>query len=164
MMQKINWIEEKILSQDHLMQRCAAWRASGLKIVFTNGCFDILHRGHLDYLARAASFGNKLVVGVNSDASVKRLKGAQRPVIGQDDRLFALASLMVVDAVCFFEEDTPKGIIEALKPEVLAKGGDYSIDKIVGAADVLARGGAVEIIPFVAGYSTTDLIEKINSL
>ncbi|MEO6832782.1 MAG: D-glycero-beta-D-manno-heptose 1-phosphate adenylyltransferase [Chitinophagaceae bacterium] len=164
MTQKLQWIQEKILDQNHLKQRCAAWRASGMNIVFTNGCFDILHRGHLDYLARAASFGNKLVVGVNSDVSVRRLKGAQRPVIAQDDRLFALASLLWVDAVCLFEEDTPKEIIEALKPDVLAKGGDYTLDKIVGADSVLARGGRVEVIPFVVGYSTTGLIEKIHLL
>lgn len=164
MMQKLQWIQEKILSQHQLKQRCAAWRASGLNIVFTNGCFDILHRGHLDYLARAASFGNKLVVGVNSDASVKRLKGQTRPIIGQDDRMFALASLLVVDAVCCFEVDTPLEIIQAFQAEVLAKGGDYTVDKIVGAKEVLAWGGSVEIIPFVAGYSTTGLIEKIHLL
>jgi len=164
MMQKLQWIQERIFDQKKLIQHCAACKASGQSIVFTNGCFDILHKGHLDYLARAASFGNKLVVGVNTDASVKRLKGSQRPVVSQEDRLFALASLLVVDAVCLFEEDTPAALIEALQPDVLAKGGDYTIDTIVGARSVIDRGGTVEIIPFVNGYSTTLLIEKIHKL
>ena len=163
-MQKLQWIQQRIFERAHLAQSCAAWRAAGRTIVFTNGCFDLLHRGHLDYLARAASLGNILVVGVNSDASVKRLKGDQRPVIAQEDRLFALASLLVADAVCLFDEDTPADIIAAVHPDVLAKGGDYSIDNIVGAKDVLARGGRVEILPFVTGYSTTGLIDKIHAL
>jgi len=164
MTQKLDWISSKILNQKQLQQRCAAWRASGQNIVFTNGCFDILHRGHLDYLARAASLGSRLVVALNSDASVKRLKGAQRPVIAETDRLFAIAALHVVDAVCLFEEDTPKEIIDLLQPDILAKGGDYDIETIVGAEAVLARGGRVAIIPFVEGYSTTGLIAKIHAL
>jgi rfaE bifunctional protein nucleotidyltransferase chain/domain len=159
------WIQSKILdSRKHLAQRCAAWKASGQTVVFTNGCFDILHRGHLEYLAHAAGMGNRLVIGVNTDASVKRLKGPLRPVISESDRLFALASLLVVDAVCLFDEDTPAEMIEAVRPDVLAKGGDYTIDTIVGAREVLARGGRVEVIPFVEGYSTTGLIEKIHNL
>ncbi len=162
---KLQWIQQKIYSsRDVLAQHCAALRGSGKTIVFTNGCFDILHHGHLDYLARAASFGNALIVGVNTDASVKRLKGPLRPVNNQDDRLLALASLLVVDAVVLFEEDTPAELIEILKPDVLAKGGDYTIDRIVGARETVARGGRVEVIPFVEGYSTTGLIEKIHRL
>lgn len=159
---KLQWIQSRILSREHLAQHCAALRASGRSIVFTNGCFDILHRGHLDYLARAAGFGTALVVGVNSDASVRRLKGASRPVNGEQDRLFALASLLVVDAVCLFDEDTPLALIKELKPDVLAKGGDYNIDTVIGAPEVIGRGGRVEIIPFVEGYSTTALIEKMR--
>ena len=140
------------------------WRASGKKIVFTNGCFDILHHGHLAYLAQAASFGNILMVGVNSDASVKRLKGQDRPLTHENDRAFQLASLLVVDAVCIFDEDTPKELIELVRPNVLAKGGDYSIETIVGADFILNNGGSVEVIPFVNGYSTTSIIEHIKKL
>jgi rfaE bifunctional protein nucleotidyltransferase chain/domain len=164
MTHKHQWIQNRILDRTGLVRSCAAWRASGRSVVFTNGCFDILHRGHLDYLSRAASFGNMLVVGVNSDASVRRLKGPLRPVNNEADRLYALASLLVVDAVCLFDEDTPAALIEAVRPDVLAKGGDYTIDTIVGAREVQARGGRVEVIPFVPGYSTTGLIEKIHSL
>jgi D-beta-D-heptose 7-phosphate kinase/D-beta-D-heptose 1-phosphate adenosyltransferase len=159
---KLQWIQSRILSRKHLARHCAALRASGRTVVFTNGCFDILHRGHLDYLARAADFGNALVVGVNTDASVRRLKGPSRPVHNEQDRLFALASLLVVNAVCLFDEDTPLSLIEELKPDVLAKGGDYSVETIVGAPEVMARGGRVEVIPFVEGYSTTALIEKLR--
>jgi D-beta-D-heptose 7-phosphate kinase/D-beta-D-heptose 1-phosphate adenosyltransferase len=164
MTQKLRWIENRILDRAALAHRCSAWRGAGRSVVFTNGCFDILHRGHLDYLGRAASFGNMLVVGINTDASVRRLKGPLRPVNNEADRAFAIASLLVVDAVCLFEEDTPAELIEAVRPDVLAKGGDYTIDGIVGAREVLARGGRVEVIPFVEGYSTTGLIEKIHSL
>ena len=164
MTDKLQWIQSRILDRTSLVRSCSAWRGSGRTVVFTNGCFDILHRGHFDYLARAASLGNMLVVGVNTDASVRRLKGPQRPVNGEQDRLLALASLLVVDAVCLFDEDTPAALIEAVQPDVLAKGGDYSIDGIVGADTVLARGGKVEVIPFVTGYSTTGLIEKLHAL
>jgi rfaE bifunctional protein nucleotidyltransferase chain/domain len=161
---KLQWIQNKILDRPALMRKCAAWHVTGNRIVFTNGVFDILHLGHLDYLARAADFGNRLVIGVNTDASVRRLKGEERPINIEDDRLFALASLLVVDAVCLFDEDTPAELIAALKPDVLAKGGDYTVDTIVGAKDVMARGGSVEVIPFVTGYSTTGLIGKIRGL
>lgn len=164
MTNKLEWIRQRIVEPDRLRHRIAGWRGSGQRIVFTNGCFDILHHGHLDYLARAASLGNRLVVAVNSDASVRRLKGPLRPVNGQDDRLLALAALLVVDAVCVFEEDTPAEIIRLLQPDVLAKGGDYTIDTIIGADTVIANGGQVEVIPFVEGYSTTGLIEKIVKL
>jgi D-beta-D-heptose 7-phosphate kinase/D-beta-D-heptose 1-phosphate adenosyltransferase len=160
---KLQWIQTRIFdSRETFVHHCAATRAAGRSVVFTNGCFDILHRGHLEYLANAASLGNTLVVGVNSDASVKRLKGPLRPVNNEQDRLFALASLLMVDSVCLFDEDTPLSLIEAVKPDVLVKGGDYTIDTIVGAREVLANGGKVEVIPFVEGYSTTGLIEKIH--
>lgn len=160
---KLQWVQTKIFSSREVIARhCAALRAAGRSVVFTNGCFDILHRGHLDYLSRAASLGNALIVGVNTDSSVRRLKGPLRPVNNEQDRLFALASLLVVDSVCLFDEDTPAELIEAIKPDVLAKGGDYTIDTIVGAREVQARGGRVEVIPFVEGYSTTSLIEKIR--
>ena len=161
-MHKLEWIQNKIFSRDSLYKHCNSWRALGKKIVFTNGCFDILHRGHLDYLARAADFGNILVIGVNTDASVKRLKGDSRPLVNEQDRLFQLASLVYV--VCLFDEDTPQELIEIVKPDVLAKGGDYTINTIVGADFVAKNGGRVEVIPFVEGYSTTGLIDNIKKL
>jgi D-glycero-beta-D-manno-heptose 1-phosphate adenylyltransferase len=163
-MHKLEWIQNKIYTRESLDRHCNSWRALGKKIVFTNGCFDILHHGHLDYLARAADHGNILVVGVNTDASVKRLKGENRPLVNEQDRLFQLAALMYVDAVCLFDEDTPKELIELVKPDVLAKGGDYTIDTIVGADLVQKNGGRVEVIPFVEGYSTTGLIANIKKL
>ncbi len=164
MMHKLQWIQRKIHSRQTLVRQCNIWRQSSSRIVFTNGCFDILHHGHLDYLARAADYGNVLVVGVNTDASVRKLKGPDRPVTSESDRAFQLASLLCVDAVCLFEEETPLSLIETIKPDVLVKGGDYTIDRIVGADFVQQNGGSVEIIPFVQGYSTTGLIERIRTL
>lgn len=161
---KVDWLHAKILSREALKRKCNSWRGSGKKIVFTNGCFDLLHTGHLDYLARAASLGNILVVGLNADGSVKRLKGPERPINNQDDRALALAALLLVDAVCIFEEDTPLELIQAVKPDVLAKGGDYTPETIVGAPFVTERGGEVAVIPFVEGYSTTGLLAKIRAL
>ncbi len=163
-MDRIQWITNKIFTRDALVRHCNALRTTGKKIVFTNGCFDILHHGHLDLLAKAADMGDVLVAGVNSDASVKRLKGDDRPVNTEADRAFQLASLLCVDAVCLFEEDTPAGLIEAIRPDVLVKGGDYTVDRIAGADFVLQQGGAVEIIPFVPGYATTALIARIKKL
>ncbi len=163
-MQKLQWIQNKIYSGEAMRQQCNVWRASGRKIVFTNGCFDILHHGHLTLLAEAAEFGNKLILALNTDASVKRLKGPERPITHEQDRAFQAASLLCVDAVCLFDEDTPEALIKTLKPDVLVKGGDYTIDTIVGADFVLANGGTVEIIPFVQGYSTTSIIGKIKKL
>ena len=161
---KTDWLYRKIMGREALARKCNSWRGSGKKIVFTNGCFDLLHTGHLDYLARAASLGNILIVGLNSDPSIKRLKGPERPVNVQSDRALALAALLLVDAVCVFEEDTPLALIEAVKPDVLAKGGDYTPETIVGAPFVTRNGGEVAIIPFVEGYSTTGLLKKIRSL
>jgi rfaE bifunctional protein nucleotidyltransferase chain/domain len=163
-MQKLQWVLHKIYERESLVRACNAWRATGKKIVFTNGCFDILHHGHLDLLARAADFGNILIVGVNTDSSVHRLKGPDRPVTNEADRAFQVASLLCTDAVCLFDEDTPEALIKLIKPDVLVKGGDYTIDKIVGAEFVRSNGGTVEIIPFVEGYSTTSIISKIKSL
>jgi D-glycero-beta-D-manno-heptose 1-phosphate adenylyltransferase len=163
-MDKIQWITDKIVNREVLKHRVNGAKALGKKIVFTNGVFDILHHGHLDYLAQAASLGNLLVVGVNSDASVKRLKGEERPLNHEQDRAFQLASLMFVDAVCIFEQDTPIELIELVQPHVLAKGGDYTLNTIVGADFVLQHGGKVEVIPFVNGYSTTSLIDRIKKL
>lgn len=163
-MSKLEWIKNKVLSREALVHHCNAAKVTGKKIVFTNGCFDILHHGHLDLLAKAADNGNMLIVGVNTDASVKRLKGPDRPVNHELDRAFQLASLLCVDAVCLFDEDTPRELIEAVQPDVLVKGGDYTIDKIVGAGFVQARGGEVVVVPFVQGYSTSSLIDRIKKL
>src|ERR1700761_6009905 len=142
-MHKLQWIQSKIMAHGALQSHCNIWRSAGKKIVFTNGCFDILHHGHLDLLARAADLGNILVVGINTDASVKRLKGADRPVTNEQDRAFQLASLLCVDAVCLFDEDTPETLIEMVKPDILVKGGDYTIDTIVGSSFVKANDGTV---------------------
>ncbi|RYD56637.1 MAG: D-glycero-beta-D-manno-heptose 1-phosphate adenylyltransferase [Sphingobacteriales bacterium] len=164
-MHKLDWIKSKIAADtDQLVRKCHAWRMLGKKIVFTNGCFDILHHGHLDLLAKAADLGNILIVGLNTDQSVKRLKGPERPVNHEQDRALQMASLLCVDAVCLFDEDTPAELIQIIQPDVLVKGGDYTLDKIVGADYVISRGGSVEIIPFVAGYSTSSLIANIKKL
>lgn len=134
----------------------------GKKIVFTNGCFDILHRGHVTYLAEARKLGDLLVLGVNSDASVKRLKGPERPINNETDRAFVLSQLKSVDFVEIFTEDTPLNLILTVKPDALVKGGDWRIDQIVGGKEVQANGGHVYSLNFVDGYSTTSLIEKIQ--
>ena len=138
------------------------WKFKNEKIVFTNGCFDILHRGHLEYLLQASSLGHRLIVGLNSDYSVSRLKGPTRPVNKIDDRAFALASLRFTDLIIPFEEDTPLELIEFLQPDILVKGGDYTIENIVGAKETIQRGGRVEVLNFKDGYSTTSLIDKMK--
>ena len=137
------------------------WGQAGDTIVFTNGCFDLLHRGHIDSLLKAASFGNRLIVGLNSDASVRKLKGENRPLIDQQSRAIALASLIMVDAVIIFDEETPYELIKAIQPDVLVKGSEYQLEEIAGFDIVLAKGGRVERIDLTEGFSTTSLIEKI---
>lgn len=149
----------KILSLD----AARAFRAGAGAVVFTNGVFDVLHRGHVAYLARARAEGDALIVGLNTDASVRRLgKGSDRPLNGEQDRAFVLAALESVDAVVLFGEDTPRDLIAALQPDVLAKGADYALDAIVGADIVTARGGRVVRVPLEDGYSTTNLIKKVT--
>lgn len=152
----------KIFSLPELLQRIEFWKRMGDSIVFTNGCFDILHSGHLQLLNGCAQLGERVIVGVNSDASVKRLKGENRPVNNEQARLQLLASIMFTDAVVLFEEDTPENLILAVKPDVLVKGGDWAIDKIVGAAFVQSYGGMVKTIPYLAGNSTTAIIERLK--
>jgi len=135
----------------------------GRSIVFTNGVFDILHPGHIFSLSQAAKEADFLIVGLNSDESVKRLKGKQRPINHQDSRALLLASLLMVDVVVIFEEDTPLQLINTIKPDVLVKGGDYTIEQIVGAKEVIEQGGRVVINPLVDGYSTTTIIEKLKT-
>ena len=135
-----------------------------MKTVFTNGCFDILHRGHIQYLNEARALGDKLIIGLNSDASVRRLKGAQRPVNSEEDRKFVLENLKSVDEVIIFNEDTPLSLIERVEPDILVKGGDWKVEDIVGHELVLSNGGVVESLSFKSGYSTTSVLEKIKSL
>ncbi len=163
-MKNIAAIEEKIYTLTALIRRVAGWRLNGKKVAFTNGVFDLLHEGHIYSLSQAASEASYLIVGVNADSSVKRLKGESRPVNNQQSRALLLASLLVVDAVVVFEEDTPHQLITSLLPDVLVKGGDYTVDSIVGAKEVIANGGRVVINPIVAGFSTTSLIEKMSHL
>jgi len=141
-----------------------SWRHEGKKVVFANGCFDVLHPGHITYLQDAKAKGDVLVVGVNDDASIRRLKGETRPVNPLADRMCMLSALSSVDWVIPFSEDTPLRLILALQPDVLVKGGDYTIDNIVGAPEVLQAGGEVCVIPFVQGYSSTRLIQRIQQL
>jgi len=153
--------DQKILARDELVRRHGRPRSH--RLIFTNGCFDLLHRGHVSYLNAARSLGDVLVVGVNTDASVRRLaKGASRPLVGEEDRAYVLASLACVDAVTLFDEDTPLALVSALLPDVLVKGGDYGVDEVVGRREVEAAGGRVELIPVVEGYSTTALIQRIR--
>jgi rfaE bifunctional protein nucleotidyltransferase chain/domain len=142
-----------------LEAKLKAWHKNGEQVVFTNGCFDILHRGHADYLAKAADLGSKLIVAVNTDASVRKLKGETRPIQDEQSRLFILASLACVDAVILFDEDTPYELIQKVQPDILVKGSDYSPENIVGYDIVTAKGGKVKTIDFMPGYSTS-LIEK----
>ncbi|MEA2062515.1 MAG: D-glycero-beta-D-manno-heptose 1-phosphate adenylyltransferase [Gemmatimonadota bacterium] len=157
-------VREKIFSLKDLLPELESHRSQGRKIVFTNGCFDIIHSGHILYMEDARACGDLLVVGLNSDDSVKRLKGPERPLNPQQDRAIQLAGLASVDYVTFFGEDTPKLLIEAVQPDVLVKGGDWPVEKIVGHEFVFARGGQVHSLPFRQGYSTTGLIEKIRTL
>lgn len=151
--------DEKVVALQALQERVAGWRSRGLRIVFTNGCFDLLHVGHVRLLQQARRMGDRLVVALNSDRSVRRLKGRNRPVVNAADRAQVLAALAAVDAVVLFDEETPLLLIEALRPDVLVKGGDYTEDEVVGAAQVRAWGGRLELVPLVAGRSTTDLID-----
>jgi rfaE bifunctional protein nucleotidyltransferase chain/domain len=152
----------KILTRAAVHRRVAALRRRGKRIVFTNGCFDLIHPGHVRYLRAAKRLGDVLVVGVNSDASVRRLKGASRPLVSQRDRCEVLAALEMVDYVTVFSEDTPYALMQAVQPDVLVKGGDWAPDQIVGADIVRARGGVVRSLRFAKGYSTTALAEKIR--
>jgi len=153
-------IESKIFTLENLIQKLE--NRGSLKIVFTNGCFDILHRGHVTYLHEAKKLGDFLIVGVNSDSSVSKLKGPSRPIQNEHDRLFILASLESVDAVILFTEDTPKKLIEELLPNVLVKGGDYQINEMVGHEIVLASGGLVTTIPFIEDKSTSNIVKKMQ--
>jgi D-glycero-beta-D-manno-heptose 1-phosphate adenylyltransferase len=161
-MRKPDIIQHKLFTVDDLVRRISQWKFLGKTVAFTNGCFDILHRGHIYSLSQAAAEADYLVVGLNSDASTRGLKGPGRPINDEQSRALVLASLLMVDAVVIFDEPTPLNLITALKPDVLVKGGDYTIDNIVGAKEVMEHGGRVVINPIVEGFSTTSIIQKIS--
>lgn len=154
----------KIVGLDRACKEIGNWKENGLKIVFTNGCFDILHPGHIDYLEKARDLGGKLVVGLNTDKSVRKIKGFGRPIMKLEDRGRMLASLAFVDMVVPFEEETPIKLIKSIAPDILVKGKDYEIENIVGADFVMANGGEVKTIDLLKGYSTSEIIEKIKRI
>ena len=154
-------IEQKIVGRDFFKEN--ALKLHQQKVVFTNGCFDVLHFGHVHYLLEARKLGDILVVGLNSDDSVRRLKGPARPINGEKERAFVLAALNCVDYIVIFEEDTPENLIKVVQPDVLVKGGDYTIDNIVGADFVMQNGGTVTTLSFVEGYSSTHVIEQLKT-
>lgn len=156
--------ENKIVSLEEASKRAEDWQKEGKKIVFTNGCFDIVHLGHIDYLEKARNLGDKLILGLNTDASVKRLKGETRPVVNEYARSRMMAAFEFIDAVILFDEPTPLEVIQEIQPDILVKGDDYVVETIVGADFVMGKGGEVKTIPLVKGYSTTSLIEKIKQI
>lgn len=153
----------KICTLAEAKSRRSVWKRENQQVVFTNGCFDILHLGHVDYLEKARQTGTKMIVGVNADSSVRQLKGPSRPVNNEYARARILAALEFVDLVIIFEEETPLNLINELLPDILVKGDDYSIDTIVGAKEVIAHGGKVTTIPLVPTYSTTNIIQKLKN-
>ena len=157
-----NQLKEKVVSQDQALKELKTWREKNKKIVFTNGCFDIIHPGHIDYLSQARDLGDILVLGLNTDQSVRRLnKGSNRPINDERTRAYVLAGLASVDLIVFFDEETPYNLIKLLQPNVLVKGKDYEVEKIIGFDILKENGGEVITIPFLEGYSTSSLIKKI---
>lgn len=163
-MTKQEAIHQKILTPQTLSQLLAYWQFKEFRIVFTNGCFDIIHLGHIDYLSKAADLGDKLIIGLNTDASTRRLKGPTRPINDEHSRAMILASLSFVDAVVFFDEDTPYELIKTIQPDILVKGADYKPEDIVGYDIVMAKGGSVETLEYLPGYSTSLIERKIKGL
>ena len=161
-MNHLESITRKIVTLDEAKQIVAEWKSAGEKIVFTNGCFDIIHKGHVSYLSKARDLGTKLILGLNTDESVKRLKGENRPVKELESRALTVASFEYIDLVVPFSDDTPLKVISTLLPDVLVKGGDYKIADIVGAKEVTANGGTVQTIDFVDGFSTTNYFKKLK--
>ncbi len=161
-MQCLPYIQHKIHTAASILPLLQTLKFANKKIVFTNGCFDILHQGHLQTLHTAASFGNYLIVGINTDTSVQKLKGITRPINNTESRVTVIANLQMVDAVIEFTEDTPLELIKKILPNVLVKGGDYTIKTIIGANEVIANGGTVQVVPTLQGYSTTSIINKMK--
>ncbi|MEO6915834.1 MAG: D-glycero-beta-D-manno-heptose 1-phosphate adenylyltransferase [Chitinophagaceae bacterium] len=162
-MKNPEYIPHKIYDVPSLLKQVAIWKFLGKKVAFTNGCFDLLHQGHIAALSAAANEGDVLIVALNADISIKKLKGEDRPVNNQHSRSLIMASLVMVDAVVVFEEETPLELIKIIMPDVLVKGGDYPIEEIVGAKEVIANGGRVTINPILEGFSTSGMIDKINN-
>jgi len=161
-MKNLQNIKSKIFSLSDLKTQSDKWKQDGDKIVFTNGCFDLVHRGHVEVLANTADLGDRLIIGLNSDVSILKIKGENRPIIDERSRAILLASLQFVDAIVLFSEDTPKQLIETIVPNVLAKGGDYKIEEIAGHEIVLQNEGEVILVPFIDGFSTTNIVDKIK--
>lgn len=155
--------QTKIQTLTQAVDTLNQWKSEGKKIVFTNGCFDILHIGHVDYLEKSRALGDALVVGLNTDTSIRRIKGETRPIVEETSRSRVMAALEAVSLVVLFDEDTPKSLIEAVKPDILVKGDDYSVENIVGADFVLSQGGSVQTVPLVKGFSTSAIIAKIRT-
>ncbi len=162
-MTELELVADKLLSLEDLSRRRCGWRTYSQRTVFTNGVFDLIHPGHLTYLAQAAALGERLIVGVNSDASVKGLKGESRPIMPLPARMQLLASLFFVDGVVAFDTETPLELIKVLRPDVLVKGGDYQVEDIVGYREVVGWGGEVTTLPFLTGHSSTGIIERMSS-
>jgi D-beta-D-heptose 7-phosphate kinase/D-beta-D-heptose 1-phosphate adenosyltransferase len=162
-MKAVRSIPEKIYTLPELLLQVKRWRLKSKKIVFTNGVFDIVHEGHIASLCEAASHADILIIGLNADTSVKRLKGESRPVNSENSRALILASMLMTDAIVIFEDDTPLHLITSILPDVLVKGGDYTLEQIVGAKEVMANGGEVIIAPILEGFSTTSIIERMKS-
>ncbi|MBT3208915.1 MAG: D-glycero-beta-D-manno-heptose 1-phosphate adenylyltransferase [Bacteroidetes bacterium] len=161
-MQKLQNIKAKILTETTLISKLNYWRFKEKKIVFTNGCFDIIHRGHIEYLAQAADLGDVLIIGLNTDNSVRKLKGENRPVQEQNSRALILAAMSFVSNIILFDEQTPYELIKLVQPDILVKGSDYKIEDIVGYDILKAKGGKVETIDFVEGFSTTEIFSRIS--
>ncbi|TNE55394.1 MAG: D-glycero-beta-D-manno-heptose 1-phosphate adenylyltransferase [Bacteroidetes bacterium] len=171
-MSRLSYVQQKIVEKDQALRKLAAWKSQGNRVVFTNGCFDILHQGHVTYLAKAAELGDRLVVALNTDDSVRRQnKGPERPLNNEGARALLIAALGFVDLVVFFEEDTPEAMIESLQPDILVKGADYDPEEkdpkakkfIVGSDTVRAHGGEVRVIELEQGYSTTSLVDRLKN-
>ena len=156
-------VKNKIFNKNNLLKKLEIWRGSNKKIVFTNGCFDLIHLGHIEVLARSADLGDILIIGINTDSSIKELKGNNRPIIKENSRAQQLASLEFVDAVILFNEQTPLELIKVIKPNVITKGGDYNSEQVVGNEIAVKNEGEVIIIPLTQGYSTTSILEKIKN-
>ena len=156
-------VKNKIFNKNNLLEKLEIWKSSNKKIVFTNGCFDLIHLGHIEVLARSADLGDILIIGVNTDSSIKELKGNNRPIIEEDSRVQQLASLEFVDAVILFNEQTPLELIKVIKPNIITKGGDYNSEQVVGNEIAIKNEGEVIIIPLTQGYSTTSIFDKIKN-
>ena len=162
MSEALKKINNKIFDLQLLMKKIEKWKSENKKIVFTNGCFDLIHLGHIEVIARSADLGDILIIGVNTDNSIKRLKGENRPIVEEISRAKQLAALEFVDAVVFFDEDTPIDLIKMIKPNLITKGGDYNSDQVIGNDIVAQNNGEIIIIPLTQGYSTTSILEKIK--